>query len=289
MTHSSTERLTPGTATGVVFYITGAVLAVLALALVIAAGNDIIIISPEVQFGMFVLALASASGLSIVASAAVDKLFYWPKGGVADPPPPQMMPNIDWGKSDMAMMWNHYITAVVFAVCAVGLLIAGTNETPTFVFAPWFSFALGTTSLALAAGFLHAATRIHDSNLDGDIATLVGLWIISVVLAAISAALAICAGNGIVLFSPPFHFVVCIATLVAACYTYFHAGIEANLASIYMFVMAAVLAIVAVILAIVLGNSVVIFSAVFHVVLVGVLVFSAAVIAVYAGLITDRS
>lgn len=295
MTHSNSKRLTPRIATAVVLYIAAAVMAVTVLGLTIAAGNNGVIMSAEVHFVLTFLSLLITGVLSTLASAAADGLYSFPKDGAVDPAPYQLLPSIAWKDSNTAMMLNFYISAGVFAVITAGLLIAGLKDNPAVLFSPVIHFLLCTTSLVATAAFLIGGAIVQVRSDNGDSAEVVVLWITAIVLAIISAVFAICAGNGALLFGPGFHFVMVFGTLAAATYTFYRAGRTCDgdskkqtATSIHLFIIAGILAVVALIVVIAAIN-VIIFSALFHIALVVVLLVLAGVIAITAALLTDRT
>ena len=219
MTDSDVKRLTLGAATSVVLYIIAFVMAVMTLGLVIAAGNDAVIVGGGVHFLLCVFLLFSAVGVSTLAAAAADNLFSWPKGSSADPAPYQRFPNIDWKRADEAMRFTHCLVSLVYFVIAVALTMAATRLHPFILFSGVFHFGVILASLTISAIYLMAAGKLQDRNWGGD-NYCTSLWIISIVLAFICVGIAMAAGKGAILLNNTVvQFVMVYGSLTLSAYT----------------------------------------------------------------------
>jgi len=265
------------------------------IGLTIAASNGAIIIAAGFHFALALAALFAAWGLSTVAAAAVDGIFTWPRDGLVDPAPYQRLPNLDWRRSNAAVMTNHYFASVAFAVISLGLIIAAANF--YFMFSPVFHFGCFAVSVVASAGFLVGAATVQNRNVNGRYAVAAALWVVSGVLAVLALALGITYACGASLFGHEYDLSAALAAFISCLYSYYRAAREYDRAyprswrgenksttSIHMFIIAAAIAVVGIILAFA-GIGV---STVVHVALVGGLWLAAFVVAVIAGLLCDR-
>ena len=292
-TRSNSDRLTPGIATAVVFYLAAALMAIAVVGLTIAAGNDAIIVSAQVHFGMAVAALIAAGSLQTVAAAAYDQMFTWPRGGPVDPAPYQRMPDLDWGKAHCAMTLNFYFIAAAFAIVVLGLAIAAGNS--VILFSPVTHFMLCAISFIVAAVSIAVGGKVQDNADLGPFGLTTAFAFTSVALAVVALGFAIAGGNDVFIFGEVFTYSFALGAFAAAAVYYYCAAREYDVASrsktklisVHMFVIAGVLAAAGVILALIGINTVVV-SVAFHIGMVVSLVVTAFVLAVFAALTMDR-
>lgn len=194
---------------------------------------------------------------------------------------------------------NSANRSIALAVTSVWLLVmsiitALTAAKGIVLFSPEFHLGVCLLTLALSGVALYRCGRAADGTETKRKHTTNCLLIVAVGLAVTAIIAALVAANGIVLLFPAFHLGLCMLTLALACVTVYGAGsvadgtkAPAGETSAALFIIAVVLVIAAVVVALI-ATKTVLFSAGFHLTLVGVILLLAGGTAVFGALLQDR-